>query len=251
MPIVLHIPHASTFVPEDVRDQFLISRTALEEEIKRLTDHATDRIFKSAFPEAPACVFQVSRFVVDPERFEDESKESMAKSGMGVIYTRGTKCQQIRRGLTGKERQRLLTEYYRPHHDALTWEVQRQLAKHGKCLVLDCHSFPATALPYEHDQDERGMDICLGTDSFHTPESLFANVKNELESEGFCVARDKPFAGSLVPLHYYQRDKRVRSLMIEVNRRIYVNDDFSLRKEGLERLVATLRKLKPTLISSL
>ena len=251
MPIVLHIPHASTTVPDDVREQFLIDREELDREINLLTDHATDLIFKAAFPKATACEFPVSRFVVDPERFEDDAEESMAETGMGMIYTHGTQCQPIRRELTHAERESLLEKYYRPHHDELTWAVQRHLEKNGKYLVLDCHSFPAKALPCEHDQDARRPQFCVGTDRFHTPETLVANVERELTCSGFNVARDEPYKGSLVPLEYSQRDRRVQSLMIEVNRSLYMNDDFSLSEQGLEQLIATLRELQPTLLSSL
>ena len=175
----------------------------------------------------------------------------MAATGMGVIYTHGTQRQPIRRELTHAERQGLLDRYYRPHHDKLTSAVHWTLEKHGKCVVLDCHSFPTKTLPCEHYRHARRPQFCLGTDECHTPEMLVANVESELTRKGFSVARNEPFRGSLVPLEYYQRDRRVRSLMIEVNRSLYMNDDFTLCERGLERLVATLRKLRPTLLSCL
>ena len=65
--IVLHLPHASTLIPEDLRDDFMLSDEELREELNRITDHATDQIFQQAFPEAKAIVFSVSRLVVDPD----------------------------------------------------------------------------------------------------------------------------------------------------------------------------------------
>ena len=170
---------------------------------------------------------------------------------MGVIHTHGTHRQPVRRGLTLEERQSLLDLYYRPHHDELTWAVQRRLEKHGKCLVLDCHSFPAEALPYERYRDARRPDFCLGTDDFHTPEKLVVNAVRGLSRQGFSVARNVPFRGTLVPLEYLERDRRVRSLMIEVNRSLYMNDDFSLCERGVTRVIAALRELQPTLVTSL
>ena len=177
IPIVLHIPHASTIVPVDVLNQFLISREELENEIRLLTDHATDRIFTSAYPKATACVFPVNRFVVDPERFADDSQEPMAETGMGVIYTHGTGQQPIRRALTHSERQILLDKYYRPHHDELTCTVQRHLEERDKCLVLDCHSFPAEALPYEQYPNARRPDFCLGMHRLRRPQSRFKRFR--------------------------------------------------------------------------
>ena len=64
---MLHLPHASTLIPEDLRDDFMLSDEELREELNRITDHATDQIFQQAFPEAKAIVFSVSRLVVDPD----------------------------------------------------------------------------------------------------------------------------------------------------------------------------------------
>ena len=63
--IVLHLPHAST-IPKNLRQDFLLSDQELQEELNRITDHATDVIFQQAFPEANAIVFPVSRLMVDP-----------------------------------------------------------------------------------------------------------------------------------------------------------------------------------------
>ena len=71
--MILHLPHASTLIPEDLRDEFLLSDEDLQKELNRITDHATDVIFQQAFPEAKAIVFPVSRLVVDPERFSGDS----------------------------------------------------------------------------------------------------------------------------------------------------------------------------------
>ena len=44
-PIVLHIPHASTDIPLDVRESFVIDDSQLELELLQMTDHFTDELF--------------------------------------------------------------------------------------------------------------------------------------------------------------------------------------------------------------
>ena len=39
------------------------------------------------------------------------------------------------------------------------------------------------------------------------------------------VSRDTPFSGTLVPLDYYHADARVRSVMIEIRRGLYCDED--------------------------
>ena len=94
--MILHLPHASTFIPEDLRDDFLLSDEDLQEELNWITDHATDVIFQQAFPEAKVIVFPVSRLVIDPERFSEHSPEPMSQEGMGATYTRGSLRQPLR-----------------------------------------------------------------------------------------------------------------------------------------------------------
>jgi N-formylglutamate amidohydrolase len=81
-------------------------------ELDRLTDHYTDELFDHRGPPEFATVrFPVSRFVVDPERFEDDAQEPMAARGQGAIYTRTTDARSLRNPPTAAERDALLDCY--------------------------------------------------------------------------------------------------------------------------------------------
>jgi hypothetical protein len=86
LPLVLHIPHASSVIPADLRETLLLDDDALRRELLIMTDWHTDRLF--AFPGTEAVVHPVSRLICDPERFVDDAREPMASFGMGVVYTR-------------------------------------------------------------------------------------------------------------------------------------------------------------------
>ena len=62
-----------------------MSNLVLKDEIDQLTDHATDTIFTNAFPRYNSVIFPVSRRVVDPERFSNDSDETMGAVVMGVF----------------------------------------------------------------------------------------------------------------------------------------------------------------------
>ena len=113
----------------------------------------------------------------------------------------------------------------------------------GHCLIIDGHSFPAWPLPYELQQTAFRPDFCLGTDDFHTPEELVERVEKELESYGYSTARDQPFSGTIVPMQHYRKNQRVQSLMIEINRWLYLGGDYSVDSERLEMLVEILRQV--------
>ena len=207
--IVLHLPQASTFLSEDLLQDFFLSDQELQEELNRITDHATDRIFQQVFPEAKAIVFPVSRIIVDPERFSDDSQERMSQLGMGVTYTKGSLLQPLRKVSTHGKRQELLKQFYNPHHQKLTETVEESLSDNNHCLIIDGHSFPDLPLPYELQQTAFRPDFCLGTDDLHTLEELVAKIEGELESCGYLTARDQPFSGTIVQMKHYWKDQRV------------------------------------------
>lgn len=234
-PVVIHVPHASESIPGPERAAF---RCDLKEELLKMTDHYCDALFCSG---DPSVVFPVSRLVCDPERFREDSQESMSAVGMGAVYTR-THDGGVLRTADRETRERILQTYYDPHHKALTDAVQAELDRNGRCLIIDGHSFSATPLPYEPDQDPRRPDFCIGTDPYHTPDELVRAAIGFLNGRGYSTAVNAPFAGTIVPMRFYRKDKRVSSVMIEINRALYMNDDGS-RNENFSCLQANVRAL--------
>ncbi len=222
--IVIHVPHASLTVPADVAGDILLTPGELAQELLLLTDRYTDELFCLPASLATTVAFPVSRLVTDPERFTDDAHEPMARKGMGVVYERTAAGAVLRRTPSTAERQRLVARFYEPHHAALTAAVDAALAVHGTCLVIDGHSFPTKALPYEDDQDPKRPDICIGTDPNHTPIWLRDLAVAAFEGLGWSVRIDRPFAGALVPMRFYQKDLRVRAIMVEVRRGLYMDE---------------------------
>ena len=222
--LILHIPHSSTDIPHCVRPTLLLSDEQLQSELLRITDAYTDELFNADSLGATTVRHAVSRLVVDPERFEDDSQEPMSRVGMGVIYTRSIDGHELRQTPTLAERETLLDAYYRPHHQALNDATAAALHDHGRCLIIDCHSFPIVPLAFELDRSLDRPDICIGTDPFHTPFTLAEFLVTEFEHAGYTVAVNRPFSGSLVPKHFYRNDTRVKSVMIEINRALYMNE---------------------------
>ena len=229
--IILHIPHASTVLPSEV--EFLLGQEALAYEVDAMTDHHTDRLFD--LPGARRSVFPVSRLVVDPERFiEDE----MEKVGMGVVYTHTSSGKPLRQ-ISPDQRQNLIDQYYHPHHQQLTTMTSDVLSIHGLCLIIDCHSFPSTPLDYEIDQYR--PDVCIGTDAFHTQPELEALLVNLFQEYGYSVTINSPFSGSLVPMCFYQKEPRIQSIMVELNRGLYSTPErFSKLRIHLKQVLINL-----------
>jgi N-formylglutamate deformylase len=241
--VVLHIPHSSRRVPAEERQAILVDDTELNGELLRMTDAYTDELFPTTPVEAGRVIFPLSRSVCDVERFPSDENEPMAARGMGVTYTRTSMGGVLRAQPDPADRQKCLDRWYWPHHSKLEHLVKDVAERSGVCLIVDCHSFPSVALPYERDQASSRADICIGTDSFHTPRAVRDAIVAAAEADGYSVAVDAPFSGALVPLSSYRKDHRILSVMIEVNRRLYMEEDSGKKKHGLGKVCATLGRL--------
>ncbi|HOT27194.1 MAG TPA: N-formylglutamate amidohydrolase [Candidatus Ozemobacteraceae bacterium] len=245
--LIIHVPHASTVIPEDVRKTFCLDDRELAEEVRLLTDHFADKLFACDPERAVTIGFPVSRLVVDPERFPDDARESMAHKGMGAVYMKTSGGKPLRHPLDPGSREALLTRYYHPHHERLTRAVDEALERRGGCLIIDGHSFPDHPLPCDADQETPRPDICLGTDPFHTPSSLVECAANYFSEAGFQVKLNRPYAGTIVPLSHHGRRSACLSLMIEINRRLYIDEtnsrrspDFSAVREHVQTVIDLL-----------
>lgn len=232
--IVLHVPHSSADIPSSLRSSIELDDHALENELLKMTDWYTDELFD--YPEAPFVRFPVSRLIVDPERFLDDAEEPMASRGMGVVYTATLSGGALRLLPDREARSALISRLYAPHHQALEAAVDEKLMTHGECVVVDCHSFPSVPLPYEDSQDPDRPDLCIGTDSFHTPASLVEYIRDEAECQGLSVKLNTPFSGSLVPMKHYLKRKTAFSVMLEINRGLYMDEETGQKSDNFQEI---------------
>ena len=162
---------------------------------------------------------------------------------MGAFYTRTSMGERLRARSNPAARQLLLDRWYWPHHSKLKRMVSDVVTELGRCSIIDCHSFSSVALPYELDQREGRADFCIGTDAFHTPAVIRDAIVAAVKETGYSVAIDAPFSGALVPLSCYRKDDRISSVMIEVNRRLYMNEQSGRRAPDFNQVRAAVGRL--------
>jgi N-formylglutamate amidohydrolase len=180
--VILHLPYSSADVPTDVRPQLVLADDDLERELRLMTDWHAAELFALPPDTAVTVRFPVSRLVVDPERVADPAAERLEALGMGAVYTRTSQGLPLRdEAEAAGVREALLARYYRPHHAALAAAAEAALEAHGRCLILDCQSFPSSPLPYEF---KASLDrwsvvhrpaVCIGTDMTLPPHAPFAH----------------------------------------------------------------------------
>ena len=117
-PVLLHLPHDSTVIPSADRADYLISAADLGLEQLRLTDWHTAALYAEGMPTDEIVCAEVSRLVVDVERFADDRLERCSAFGMGATYVQTCDGRPLR-VLSPERRAELLDRYYWPHHRRL------------------------------------------------------------------------------------------------------------------------------------
>ena len=217
--VILNIPHASTFLPKWALKDIIAPTEKLNELVNFMADKDVDKIWEFV-PKQNKVVASVSRIVVDTERFTDDLKEPMASKGMGMFYTHTPSGKLFR--LRKEEAYKNALDIYNSYHKELEEKAENCLAEHGECVILDCHSFH-DEMYYTDYQPEAFPDVCIGINDTITPEAEL--IIDAFISNGYTVKINEPFAGSIIPFKYLN-DNQVKSVMIELNRRIYDNDSF-------------------------
>jgi N-formylglutamate amidohydrolase len=225
--LILHIPHSSIRIPS--KEGYILEEKILENEVLKLTDWHTEDLYRSKNCEN--IIFEYSRIFCDPERFSDDLKEPMAKVGMGVLYEK-TDDGETMRIVSNELRNKILNQYYFKHHSKLDDAVKKQLKLNNRALILDCHSFPDIPMKRSQHKVVPRPDFNIGTDKFHTSKKLIDISVKFFEERNFTLGIDQPFSGSIVPMEYYKKNKNVESIMLEINRKLYLKKGTNEKSEN-------------------
>ena len=281
-PFILHVPHSSRTIPADVRAGMCATDAQLAAELDEITDTATDLIAERtaaatvelhaveprADDASPATgrptpwIFRndLSRLVIDPERFPDD-REELNAVGRGAVYMKLCDGSDLRDPATFRpaDMDALMDRFYHPYAAAMTSLTRDRLDATGGAFIIDVHSYPARRSAYELHDGPR-PEICLGiyhpegadgpagTDtrgaSVGKRESEMAEKAERaalrrlenlattvFERAGFDVGVNTPFAGTYIPLEFVA-NPRVGGIMIEVRKDVYFDAGEGADKGG-------------------
>lgn len=235
---VLHIPHSGLELPSEyLGKEILVPGEVLRLNAAKEADLYIDQLFQSNNIVTLQPAF--SRNVCDVERFRQDEDEPESVRGRGLFYTHFENGLQFRE-YSVSLRQKVLAELYDPHHTLFTRAVEQKIQDLNTCLIVDCHSF----------SDAPGYpDFCIGIDHFHTPVELANRLQCFITQLGYSVQFDFPYAGSIVPISHYQKERRVKSVMIEVNKRLYMDEASFAKNENFDTIHTLCKEMLQLLAS--
>jgi len=217
---VIHLPHSGVEIPSKYRDDYFLNDIELQQNIEQYADYKTNKLYRSLIQKHDSVINPYSRLFMDPERFFDDEKESMQINyGLGWFYENAILEKKPLRNTKHKDE---IAKYYKQHHEKLTNLVEEKLEMFGECTIIDCHSF-SNERYWFHDKKLELPDMCIGYDDFHKDDELVNKLLARFERYNLTI--NTPYSGSIVPSKYYLKDSRVKSVMIEFNKKLYLDDD--------------------------
>lgn len=256
-PLVLTSPHSGRHYPSE----FLATIAVDIEALRRSEDRFVDELFaagpdcgapllRALFPRS-FCDVNREALELDPAMFDAalpagaNSVSPRVLAGLGVIPRRAADDREIyARRLAIGEIERRLQLCYRPYHAALADLIAQTRDRFGFCLLLDCHSMPSIGGAEDRDRGARRVDFVLGDcHGASCAETVTAHVETFLAGTGAIIRRNDPYAGGFVTQHYGRPREGVHALQIEINRRLYLDEDSLAKTDGFDRLKVCLGAL--------
>lgn len=236
-PFLFAVPHSGRHYPENFKQ----SSSLTNHQLRLSEDAFVDDLFAGVTDKkAGLLVATYARSYLDLNRASNEIDPDLflgplgdiepeltnrVKAGLGIIPKIISEGMPIYdRKLPVREAIKRVRDTYMPYHETLSMELDERVDTHGIAVLIDCHSMPSGS---ELGKGKRGQpDIILGDcwGASCTPE--LTNMAERLFlAEGFRVRRNIPYAGGFATRHYGKPDASIHALQIEVNRRIYMDEE--------------------------
>lgn len=232
-PLVFASPHSGRCYPPEFVAAARLDALRLRRSEDSFVDELFDDVPSLGMPQVCAtfprawCDANREAWELDPAMFADKlpgwvnTASPRVGAGLGTIAKVVASGESIYRGkLRFAEAEARVRACWQPFHDALGGEIDAVRARFGACVLIDCHSMPASAL-----SPRAGADIILG-DAHGTAcaPAVIAAVEAELTALGFSVRRNDPFAGGYITRHYGRPRDGIHAVQLEINRTLYMDE---------------------------
>ena len=253
--LVLDSPHSGRWMPPD------FGAAVSVDELREGEDCFIDELYLPAVERGiPLLAAEFPRTYLDPNRHEhDIDPELLAepwpgpvrasgKAGIGkslIWRTLDADRPIYDRRLTVAEVQRRVERCHRPYHEALATLLDAAHARFGVVHHLNCHSMNATtSVLIEGVDGQPRPDMVLGDrDGTTCAPEFTAFVHGFLRDLGYDVRINDPFKGVELVRAWADPAAGRHSLQIEINKRLYMDDQPIARNAHFERLQGRLMAL--------
>ena len=127
-------------------------------------------------------------------------------------------------------------------NDMLNKKVSNMIDKYNKCILVDLHSFSDLFIKKMFGKDG-APDVCIGVENKYTSILLGEQIVRHFKKDNYSVKINYPYEGSIIPNKYFAvYDERLDTIMIELNKKIYLNNNNKLDKKKFNKLKRCFNK---------
>lgn len=185
---------------------------------------------------------------IDPDLIDGEwpvPVQFVSKSGLGLLKTVSRYGEPLQeRKLTVAEVMARLDRYYRPYHRELASIMDRMQSAHGFFYQLTCHCMSAVGAPTHADAGKERLDFCLGNlKGTSTSNDFIEYVAATIRAQGFTCGINTPYTGGELNRRYGKTDGTAESLMIEINKKKFMDVSSFRKNEGFEAIQGVADKV--------
>ncbi len=261
IPFLFNSPHSG----RQYSSGFLAASRLDSRTIRRSEDSFVDELFIGALVNGapllranfPRAYLDVNRepYELDPKMFRGRLpsyaniRSLRVAGGLGTIARIVSEHEEIYRApLDVEEALSRIELIYKPYHALLRKTLARLHVEFGFSVIIDCHSMPSVVRGID---PANRPDFVLG-DRYGTSCSsdLVEAATSILRSLGYTVARNKPYAGGFITEHYGRPAKGLHALQVEINRGLYMNEEYFEKSAGFDALALDMTTFIQELVDS-
>lgn len=244
VPLVLDSPHSGTQYPTDFDYAVTLQdlRQAEDTHVEKLYGFSTEMGIPRLDAQIPRSYIDLnrSRYDIDEELLEqawpgERRQTDKVKLGKGLIWRMLDDGQPIyTRKLSIDEVEQRIQQYWIPYHQELEALIERVHQHFGVVLHLNCHSMPSVSDTFSTNHP--GLvhpDIVLGDrDGVSADPALTHAMAEQFKQLGYSCWVNKPYKGVELVKSYSNPAQGKHSIQVEINRRLYMNEQTRELTEG-------------------
>ena len=221
-PLLVSVPHDGTALPEDIATRLTPSARRVPD-----TDWHVSRLYGFARELGASMIVPVySRYVVDLNRPPDNASLYPGQNTTGlcpIVQFSGDPVYQAGAEPSNGEIVERVETFWQPYHDALTAELARIRATHGRVVLWEGHSIRGV-VPFLFEG--RLPDFNLGTaGGTSCSPNLQTRLSNVLAAQpDFTHVVNGRFKGGYITRHYGEPSQDIDAIQLELAQRNYMDE---------------------------
>lgn len=263
--LVLDSPHSGTHYPDDFgfACDWAVLRRAEDTHVEKLYDfapalgvHWIEADFPRSYLDANRDLSELDVAMLDaawPHAVATEpALLSKVRLGKGLIWRVTDEGLPLyARALSVSEVERRIANCWRPYHTAVAQAIDAAHAANGYSLHINCHSMPSVAASHATDfPGQAHADFVVGNRDHSTSSQALAQaVCTFLSDRGHDVSLNHPYKGVELVRRYGDPARQRHSLQLEINRKLYMDEQTLELNAGYAPLKADLHALVQWLLT--